>query len=361
MNLITLPRSNKVAETGLYQPAISIILPFDPKMTPKSEIVDRLKSALEIIYRDVMKDHNNDLTALVMQKLRNVVRNLNFSTYTKSVAIYISPVLEKVLYLDIEVEPKITVDELLDIRDLVFAKKQIHQYLLMYINEYSSNIYLGNGNKLAKIKSNIIYSTQKEHRNQQSPSAQPHNFAEQRLKRIVRCSDEGLSAILNAYRLPVFVIGARKAVNYFVENTSVTDRILEYGYTNGDMTSEKEIANIVSPIVADWDNIKKKHLRQQLDIAVNAQKLATGAGNVWRMASKWTGSLLIVEENYRYTASLLESEEGLYTSKEPYCKYSHIHNAVDNIIETVLENGGDIEFVEDGSLDNYEHIVLLQY
>jgi hypothetical protein len=29
MNLITFPAGNKVAETGLYQPAISIILPFD--------------------------------------------------------------------------------------------------------------------------------------------------------------------------------------------------------------------------------------------------------------------------------------------------------------------------------------------
>jgi hypothetical protein len=47
--------------------------------------------------------------------------------------------------------------------------------------------------------------------------------------------------------------------------------------------------------------------------------------------------------------------------KNPNCKYSHIHNAIDNIIETVLENGGDIESVENGSLDNYEHIVLLQY
>ena len=34
-------------------------------------------------------------------------------------------------------------------------------------------------------------------------------------------------------------------------------------------------------------------------------------------------------------------------------------DAVDSIIERVLENGGDVEFVEE--LDEYQHIALVEY
>ncbi len=360
MNLINLPASpsiNKIIEPGLYQPAISIILPFEPKMVPKSELIDQLKGALETVHRHVAKSVQNDSTALVMQKLRKVVRNLNFSTYTKSIVIYVSPVLEKVLYLDIAVEPKVTVNEPLDIRELVLAKKQSRQYLVVHISEFSSNIYRGDGEKLTKIKSNILYSGQKK---QPLSSKNTNDSAEQRLNRISEISDQGLIAILRAYPLPVFVVGSRRTVSYFKQNTSVKQKILEYLYTNGDLASEKDIANAIKPLVVDWDNVQQKYLRQLLENVKSLQNLATGIGNVWKMASKWTGSLLMVEENYRHTEQLLESEEGLYTSKEPYSRYSHIRNSVDYIIEIVLENGGDVEFVKQQVLEDCKNIALVR-
>ena len=360
MNLINLPASpsiSKTIEPGLYQPAISIILPFEPKMVPKSELVDQLKGALETVHRHVAKSVQNDSTALVMQKLRKVVRNLNFSTYTKSIAIYLSPVLEKVLYLDITVKPKVTVNEPLDIRDLVLAKKQTRQYLVVHINEFSSNIYRADGEKLTKIKSNILYSDQK---TRPLSLKKISNATDQRLKGISQISDQGLIAILQAYPLPVFVVGSRNAVSYFKQNTSVKQKILEYLDTNEDLASEKDIENVIKPLVVDWDNVQQKYLRQLLENAKSLQNLATGIGNVWKMASKWTGSLLMVEENYRHTEQLLESEEGLYTSKEPYSRYSHIRNSVDYIIEIVLENGGDVEFIKQELFEDCKHIALVR-
>ena len=359
MNSITLPALpaiDKAAEPAPYLPVISMILPFEPKMVSKTEIVDQLKAALEIVHRYVAKSHQNEMTALVMQKLRKVVRNLNFMTYTKSIAIFISPLLEKVLYLDMAVEARIVVDDPLDIRAVVFAKKQSRQYLLMHITEYSSNIYLGNEDKLTKIKSNMPSSKIRKW----APVNKAEDISDPRLKNIFRRSEEGLASILEAYPLPVFIVGSRRAVNCFKLKTSIQPGILEYACTSDDITSVKGLAGIIKPIISDWENLKKKYLLQQLECAKNSQALATGIGNVWKMASKWQGSLLIVEENYRHSEELLESEDGLHTSKEPYSRYSHIRNAIDYIIELVLENRGDIEFVEKGLLKNFKDIALIR-
>ena len=100
MNATTVYKKNDVIEGGLDQPAISIILPFEPKMEAKSEILDRLNASLEKVQRVISANHRDELGSLVMQKLKTIFKNLNYSTYKKSIAIYVSPIFEKVLYLD---------------------------------------------------------------------------------------------------------------------------------------------------------------------------------------------------------------------------------------------------------------------
>jgi hypothetical protein len=47
--------------------------------------------------------------------------------------------------------------------------------------------------------------------------------------------------------------------------------------------------------------------------------------------------------------------------KGRYNPYSYIRDAVDDIIEKVLEYGGDVEFVDSGLLKQYDRIALVQY
>jgi hypothetical protein len=364
MNSTTFHRNNKVVEAGLDQPAISIILPFEPKMNPKSEIVDRLKSALDKVQQEVIIRRNDDISVLVIQKLRNLIKSLNFSTYKKSIVIYVSPVFEKVLYLDIPVEERITINEPFDIRQLILNRKPSHQFLLLVLNEYCSNIYLGNDSYLNKLKSNIphyIKSIKREITLEKQFAVDSASDAiEERLMRVTANADEGLGALLPAYPLPVFVIGPENVVNNFKTSTTHKKTILEYGYINSDQLSPSELLDIIKPLVCVWQRVKVKYLQQQLDEVINTNKLSSGIGNVWKVASEGKGRLLIIEEDYRYAAQLLESEDGLYTSKEPYHKYSHVRDAVDDIIEIVLDNGGDVEFVEKGLLDRLKPIALIQ-
>ena len=87
------------------------------------------------------------------EEIKGIIKNLNFNTYKKSIAIYVSPVFEKVLYLDIAVEEKIIIDESFEIRDLVSCKREIQEYLV------PSNKQTGEPNlpgKFSNIKKNCI-------------------------------------------------------------------------------------------------------------------------------------------------------------------------------------------------------------
>ena len=45
------------------------------------------------------------------------------------------------------------------------------------------------------------------------------------------------------------------------------------------------------------------------------------------------------------------------TNSSPF----YIKDAVDDVIENLLENGGDVEFVDEGVLVAYRHIALILY
>jgi hypothetical protein len=83
--------------------------------------------------------------------------------------------------------------------------------------------------------------------------------------------------------------------------------------------------------------------------------------DVWREAINQKGRLLIVEKNYMYPAQHGGSEDVIYEAVEPYSRFSYIKDAVDDVIAKVLENGGDVEFVDEGTLKDYHNIALVQY
>src|ERR1019366_4579741 len=125
------PDIHEVTETVYNLPSVSVILPFEPKMKSKRELASALQSALDKVEKKIFDKFSVDMALLVLQKLKSIIKDLDFNTHKKSVAIYVSPVFEKVLYLNLEVEEKVLVNKSFHIRDLVKSKKQLHQYLLL--------------------------------------------------------------------------------------------------------------------------------------------------------------------------------------------------------------------------------------
>ena len=104
-----------------YQPCISLIMPFEPKMGLQRELSHRLKLAGEKIERMLAAVYPTEQYQLVLDKFDELLNKLNFNTYKKSIAIFVSPLMEKVYYLDIAVEETIIMDDSFEIRDLIYS------------------------------------------------------------------------------------------------------------------------------------------------------------------------------------------------------------------------------------------------
>lgn len=299
-----------------------------------------------------------------MDKLRKLVGGINFSTHKKSLGIFISPVVEKMFYLDIPVEEKLIVDESFEIRDLVYQKKQEIEYLVLMLSAKKSLMFLANNSDMKLVKSNLaehLYIAEKDLAERVANFSDPEARAEIILDKFLHQMDEDLSLMLKAYPLPVFVLGAERVIGHFRKLSKHKHDITEYIVGNYEEMPVPEIFNMVLPYVSNWRHVKQVGLLQQLEKAMNARKLAYGMDEVWQAATNKNSRLLLVEKGFVYAARQGADPDIIYKEELPSDYPFYIKDAVDDVIQKVLENGGDVEFMDDGSLAGYGRIVLIQY
>lgn len=344
-------------------PSVSVILPFEPKMTPRKVLETQLQHAMDRVNNELLMAAT-EVAQVVAGKLQELMRQLDYNTYKKSIALFVSPLLEKLYYLDIPVEEKIIVDSSFEIRDLVFSKKDIHKYLVLVLSSAHSRIFLGNTTEFVRIVSNSPTSTGAIHKDMPEKVS---NFStvqdnrEEVLHRFLHHVDTGVGIILNAYGLPLFVLGPEKVTGLFRKLSRHTQRVSGYVTGNFENATEKEIREAIKPLVCDWKKVKQEDLLHHLEEANGIHKLATGMREVWKTASEKRGRLLIVEKNFVCPARYGNTAEDINPDNEANNRQPLIKDAVDDVIEKVLASGGDVEFVDEGLLSDYEHIALIRH
>lgn len=352
---------NAPVETNYHFPSISIFMPFEPKMKSKRELVSALETAVEKVEAQIFDEFSVEMAVLVLQKLKLIVGSLNFSTHQKSIAIYVSPVFEKILYLNRDVREKILVSQFLNIRDLVMSKRQIERYMVLQITGNKGNLYADEEGRMTKIFS---YSNQKIGNNTAAlrgeQPAQPDHLCERcQTDNFLRRIDNTLHFIISSYEAPFFLMGKEGSLKQFTALSSHVDSFIDEIKTDYEGEDMEQIKKIVSPYTIEWNKVHQKFLAAQLKAAAFQNKYVSGIADVFKSAMNHNGRLLLVEEHFAYPANYAKPEEMIYKATRPYSKFSYMNDAVDEVIEKVLDQGGDVEFVEKGFLAKYDHIALI--
>ena len=360
----TLEEFSTVLGEPKYFPCISLIMPFEPKMSLKTILRQQLKCAADKIATELLYDYPEDKATPVLKKLHQIIQQLNYNTHKKSIAIFVSPLIDKVYYLDIPVEEKIIIDDSFEIRDLIYCKKQIHKYLLAVLSSKSTKVYLGNRTHFIPLILNAPHDIAAYKNDSPEKVA---NFSDKNkqkeilLNKFLQHTDNGLHLLLQAYHLPLFVMGTERTIGHFKTLTHNAKHVIEYIPGNFEERTEAELNLIMEPFVADWKKIIQYDLLQQIDDAISNNKLAVGIRNVWKIASQKKGKLLVVEKNFIYPARQSSRPDIIFGNDEVSNNAFYIKDAVDDVIEKVLAAGGDVEFVDEGLLEAYNKIVLIEY
>jgi len=79
-------------------PRISLIIPFEPKMNKKSELLNVLSSAADKAETELKENFPEEKAMPVIIKLRRLIEEIHYEEHNKSIAIFVSPLTEKIYY-----------------------------------------------------------------------------------------------------------------------------------------------------------------------------------------------------------------------------------------------------------------------
>jgi hypothetical protein len=335
-----------------YLPSVVMTLPFDPKMTPKGQLDTVLKDAAGKAERELLLRYPRHIALPVIHQLQKMFAELNYSTHKQSVAILVSPETEKIMYLDKPVDARVLIDSDFRIRDLTVASEVNVQYLVLLLSDSLSKMYYNDGTRLNLIKNNALetlYDYLQEEPEKTANFSDPGDGKQVMLDKFLHQMDEGLSTILDAYPLPVFVMATDRVLGHFTPITRNDRHIAVYIHKNCINAKEEDILETLHPYLYDWRVVRQQMVLKNIDIALKGGKLVTGIDEVSTAVRTRNNRLLVVERDYTESPGA------------PVPGEFYIHDRVDAIVKKVLEDGGQVEWVDRGQLDNLGHIALIRY
>ena len=338
-------------------PCISLVINFEPKLSGRNELEQKLKAHQQRIERQLVQEYPSEKAMPLVEKLQAAIRNVNYNSYKKSLALYVSENIQKTYYLNIEVTEKSIIDDSFEIRDLVLSKKEQRKFLVLHVAEQHSSFYVFEEGQLSRIRTNSF--SHLRHKLGDLPAIVDMEKQRQILvEKFLLLTDECIPGILSDHPFPIFVLGKENIVSGFKKISNSLPSIIRFIVGEFDVLNERQVAAVLSPHLDQWKQVFVQSLLMRVEAAFSASLLACGMEEVWTEAYRNNCRLLIVENDYSCPAQHGATADQMRFTGTTSGFY--IKDAVDDAIEMVLLNGGDVEFVEPGSLRHFNQIAAIR-
>ena len=169
--------------------------------------------------------------------------------------------------------------------------------------------------------------------------------------------DDALAVIQKVDPLPLIVVGVDRYLAFYQEVSKLPDSIIGLVAGSHDGTSPSALGKLVWPVFKAGSTLKRTRALVRLKEAVSANRHASGIDQVWRAAFEKRCQILLVEQGFEYPADLAPDGDRLlpYTGRGA----AALDDAVDEVIERVLADGGEVFFYEPGLLDLHQQIAAV--
>lgn len=356
-------QTSDIISADHYTPSVTVILSTVHVNAENAKITHALKLASDEVQHKLNKTYPKEQADAVIKRLQRLITEINTQALKKSLVLFVSPVFEKAMYLNCIAEPKIVIGDSFRIRELVLSLSQQQKYILVRLLPQKSDIFLGNGDELQSYSPVDIPSTELI---ENDIAERVANFSDpvvrksQLLLKELFLADHALDSTLKKHPLPVFLAGSKKTIGYFRKITRHRRQLASAIPGNYLYQSVQELAGIVFPVVQNWfeENDSSNTI---LSLAADTNRLVTGVAGIWNYVSHGQSGHLFVEQDLTFPATSGEKYDIIYPASMNYNEKDYIPDAVDNILEKVLEYGGDVTFSEAGLLHDLGGIALIKY
>lgn len=343
-------------------PSVTITLPTHRTSPENRQDPIRVKNLVEQATKRLLEEFSKREIAPLLDRLEDLVEGIDYRHTLNGLALFVNRDFARLVQLPFTLKENVNVGETFLTRDLVFALNRAPRYWTLVLSEKPTRLFEGVRDILIEVQEGgfpII------HEGPGGEQSLPGGFGIEKTtdrdeyhRSFFRQVDAALKPFLADDPLPLVVVGVDRFLAFFNEVTEHKDTILTTLQGSHDKTSPSELAKLVWPLVKGALAEQRQKVFFELDKAVGERKVASTINEVWRLASDGRGYLLLVEEDFHFSARVDETGRHLTPSVDATAP-DVIDDAVDDVIETVLSKQGQVVFVENGQLETHQRIALI--
>jgi hypothetical protein len=353
---------------------VSIILPthrLAPERFQDALVFKKIVAEVKNLLIDQESESKKDITR-VIENLEKQYALIDFNHSLDGIGIFISPTVSKMIKFPFPVIEKISVSDKFYVRDLLYYSQVMDEYYVLSLQQKDIRLFQGNGGELVEV-CNADFPLEYEETYEYSNASRITSYGstvykqfekeeaeieEVRMKDFFKKADEYLERY-KYFGRPVLLVGGKRELTDYLQLTKNLNNIIGkiQGNFNNDHFEDFE-AKVWNEVQRSFQNAHKNLLSTLPDL-VGSKMIAVGISDVWRTAEEGKGLKLIVEKDLVRPAYFSKEKYSLKLKYQPSDEnYKRINDLVETIIQTVRSKNGQVLFVENGSMEDFDGIAL---
>jgi hypothetical protein len=342
-------------------PSLTITLPTHRTVPDNQQDPIRLRNLLSEATDRVLGEFSKREVDGLLTNLEQIAATVDHQQNLDGLVLFVNQELAQAHRLPFTVPERVLMDEGFATRDLVLALNRTVRYWVLALSENATRLYEATRDSLVEVTGEGFPMVHTGPGGQTALPAHDVNvsaYRDERHRQFFRAVDEQVGLFMKDDPLPLVLLGVDRYLSFYAEVGEYAKEVVAEIQGNYDKHSTHELAEVVWPVAKEALLAEHMQVLELLNTAVGERRIATTIDDIWRSAKEGRGRMLLVEENYHFPGQLDETGWVLTVADDPTAP-DVLDDAVDDIIEQVLEKGGQVKFLPDGTLADYQSLVLL--
>lgn len=352
---------------------ISIILPIHKSGTGEKEYNTLLRKTITTTRRQLTEKYGEKVADMLMPSLEELAESTSIPMNAGGIGFFVSEHVKRSVALYFPTKEKVLISNAFDIRDLLYQQQYAIPYHVLHLTEKEVRLFEGSLATLIEVQDGRFPLKHEDDYEYSRPARGSSYVGAAYLK-----DYEQDKSRLKQLRYEQFLKEVDKALDLYLDQETelvvcgvgndVSDfkrlsrhRNIIAGQVKGCYTHRPlhELSDAAWKTIRNVIDLQKVELVNELEERLGEGRILTGLPDIWMAVAEGRGYQLLLEKDYPHTGFLSEQDITHLHIKPPAEQHRILADAIEDLIQLVLQKNGKITIVDNGMLEQYQHIVLI--
>ncbi|UOO81948.1 hypothetical protein LVJ83_00255 [Uruburuella testudinis] len=331
-------------------PSVTITLPTNRTYPDNEKDAIRLKNLVNEAVNRLEQDYGKREAAAVAAGINRLADSVSHRYNLDGLVIFASADYTELFHLPFCLPERVTIADHFLTRDLVYALNRSPLYLLTVLSENGTRLFVGHKDALDEVEAYGFPFTLEEEIPEAAVNQDISHVRDQMITDQMREVGEALTEAQKQIPAPIVVVGVDRNIGHFKEGARNSSQVMLYINSGHNSDGTRELAQRIWPQIKDALAQARQKVIAELENAKSNNLFVGGLNEIWQAVTDGRAEVLVVEEDLHIPAEVSTDGREITELLAESAGGNGYQDIVDEIIEKTLATGGQVKFVDNGSL-----------